>query len=412
MYFCQRKLANYTRMKKICFIADSIFKSAGMQRVTAVIAEELTKYYDVTIVTFEDPQQKDLSMYNLENYPIKVVFTHFRETGKWKCLLYNLYSYLYKNILPKTALTSDLYAHSSFPRKKREAVVKILKEGQYDTIIAVNSYLSMRLATIKKDLGSVKAIGWIYNSFNAFLREASPYLGTELKYHYGRQLQKLDETVLLYLQDSEMYYHAYGFSPFVIPNPLTIKPGLPGSAKNRRFLAVGRLTPNHKGFDLLIKAFDKFAQHNQDWYLDIVGDGPEKDALNKMIENRYLTRRVKIHPYTENIQMYYSQASIYVSSSRWKDFGLVLVQAMAHGLPVISSDLPSSKEILGDFGIYFKNGDVDELAQKLEDATYMDWQPKSDEAIMLAQRFNVSVIAEQWKTLIESDGKRKRKRKI
>ena len=129
-----------------------------------------------------------------------------------------------------------------------------------------------------------------------------------------------------------------------------------------------------------------------------------------MIENRYLTRRVKIHPYTEDIQKYYSQASIYVSSSRWKDFGLVLVHAMAHGLPVISSDLPSSKEILGDFGIYFKNGDVDDLAKKLEDATYMDWQPKSDEALMLAQRFNVSVIAEQWKTLIESDGQRKGKK--
>ena len=378
-------------MKKICFIADSIFKSSGKQRVTAVIAEELTKYYDVTIVTFEDPEQQDLRMYDLQNYPIK-------------------FNYLYKNLLPKTAATSDLYAHSSFPRQKREAVVKVLKEGNYDVIIAVNAYLSMRLATIKKDLGNVKAIGWIYNSFNAFIREGSPYLGTELKYHYGRQLQKLDETVLLYLQDSEMYYHAYGFSPFVIPNPLTIKPGAPASAKNKRFLAIGRLVPQHKGFDLLIKAFDKFAQHNQDWYLDIVGDGPEKDALNKMIDNRYLSRRVKIHPYTENIQMFYSQASVYVSSSRWKDFGLVLVQAMAHGLPVISSDLPSSKEILGDFGMYFKNGDVDDLAKKLEDATYMDWQPKSNEALMLAQRFNVSVIAEQWKTLIESDGQRKGKK--
>ena len=68
-------MAYYTRMKKICFIADSIFKSAGMQRVTAVIAEELTKYYDVTIVSFEDPKQKDLSMYNLKDYPVKVVFT-------------------------------------------------------------------------------------------------------------------------------------------------------------------------------------------------------------------------------------------------------------------------------------------------------------------------------------------------
>ena len=383
-----------------------------MQRVTAVIAEELTKYYDVTIVSFEDPKQEDLSMYGLKDYPVKIVFTHFRKTEKWKSMLYNAYSYLYKNALPKTAITSDLYAHSSFPREMREAVVKILKEGQFDTIIAVNSYLSMRLATIKRDLGGVKAIGWIYNSFNAFLREGSPYLGTELKYHYGRQLQKLDETVLLYLQDSEMYYHAYGFSPFVIPNPLTIKPGAPAIGKNKRFLAVGRLTPKHKGFDLLIKAFGKFAQSNSDWYLDIVGDGPEKESLNKMIENRNLTKRIKIHPFTENIQMFYSQASIYVSSSRWKDFGLVLVQAMAHGLPVISSDLPSSKEILGDFGMYFKNGNVDDLAKRLEEATYMDWQLKSNEAIMISQRFNANVIAEQWKTLIESDGQRNRKSKF
>ena len=399
-------------MKKICFITDSIFKSGGMERVTAVIAEELSKSYDVTIVSFESPEQEDLSMYGLKDYPVKVVYTHFRETGKWKSMLYNVYSCLYRNILPRTALTSDLYAHSSFPRQKREAVVKILKEGQFDTIIAVNSYLSMRLATIKRDLGGVKAIGWIYNSFNAFLREASPYLGTELKYHYGRQLQKLDETVLLYLNDSEMYYHAYGFSPFVIPNPLTIKPGAPATEKNKRFLAVGRLTTKHKGFDLLIKAFDKFAKNNNDWYLDIVGDGPEKQALNQMIEDRHLTKRVKIHPFTENIQMYYSQASVYVSSSRWKNFGLVLVQAMAHGLPVISSDLPSSKEILGDFGIYFKNGDVNELAKRLEEATVMDWQLKSNEAIMISQRFNVNVIAEQWKTLIESDGQRKRKIKV
>ena len=399
-------------MKKICFITDSIFKSGGMERVTAVIAEELSKSYDVTIVSFESPEQEDLSMYGLKDYPVKVVYTHFRETGKWKSMLYNVYSCLYRNILPRTALTSDLYAHSSFPRQKREAVVKILKEGQFDTIIAVNSYLSMRLATIKRDLGGVKAIGWIYNSFNAFLREASPYLGTELKYHYGRQLQKLDETVLLYLNDSEMYYHAYGFSPFVIPNPLTIKPGAPATEKNKRFLAVGRLTAKHKGFDLLIKAFDKFAKNNNDWYLDIVGDGPEKQALNQMVEDRHLTKRVKIHPFTENIQMYYSQASVYVSSSRWKNFGLVLVQAMAHGLPVISSDLPSSKEILGDFGIYFKNGNVNELAKRLEEATVMDWQLKSNEAIMISQRFNVNVIAEQWKTLIESDGQRKRKIKV
>ena len=394
-------------MKKICFVTDSIFSIGGVQRVTAVIAGALSKDYDVTIITFDDPDKKDLSLYNLKDYPIKYVFTHYPQVGKWKELLFKTYSYLYKNLLFRSAWTSDLYAHSSFPRERRDALVSVLKEGNYDTIIAVHSFLAIRLATVKKDLGDVKTIAWIHNSFNALLREGSPYLGTELKYHYGRQLQKLDETVVLYLQDAELYSQAYGFSPFVIPNPLTVKPGQTSDFKHKRFLAIGRLTPKHKGFDLLIKAFDKFAQTNQDWYLDIVGEGPERDKLQNMIDNRYLGRRIKIHPFTNDIQMYYSQASVYVLSSRWEGMPLVLVEAMAHGLPIITSDLPICKEVLGDFGMYFKNGDIDDLAKRLDDATYMDWQTKSEEALMLAQRFDVSVIAEQWKTLIERDEQRK-----
>jgi glycosyltransferase involved in cell wall biosynthesis len=74
---------------------------------------------------------------------------------------------------------------------------------------------------------------------------------------------------------------------------------------------------------------------------------------------------------------------------------------MSHGLPIVSSDLPTSKEIMGDFGMFFKNGDIEELAQRLEDATHLDWQKKSDEAIAIAQRFDVNEIAGQWKQLLE-----------
>jgi glycosyltransferase involved in cell wall biosynthesis len=80
---------------------------------------------------------------------------------------------------------------------------------------------------------------------------------------------------------------------------------------------------------------------------------------------------------------------------------LVLVEAMAHGLPIISSDLPVSKEIMGDFGMYFKNGNIEELAQRLEDATHIDWQKKSKTAIAIAQRFDIKNIITQWKQLIE-----------
>ena len=77
------------------------------------------------------------------------------------------------------------------------------------------------------------------------------------------------------------------------------------------------------------------------------------------------------------------------------------MEAMAHGLPIISSDLPTSKEIMGDFGMYFENGNIEDLAQKLEEATHIDWQAKSKEALAIAQRFDIENIIKQWKELIE-----------
>ena len=109
-----------------------------------------------------------------------------------------------------------------------------------------------------------------------------------------------------------------------------------------------------------------------------------------------------IHPFTTHIQEYYSKAQVYVLSSRWEGFGLVLVEAMAHGLPIVSSDLPTSKEIMGDFGLYFKNGDIEDLAERLEDATHIDWDKKSQEAIEIAKRFDIQNIISRWKDLIEN----------
>jgi glycosyltransferase involved in cell wall biosynthesis len=74
---------------------------------------------------------------------------------------------------------------------------------------------------------------------------------------------------------------------------------------------------------------------------------------------------------------------------------------MAHGLPIVSSDLPTSKEILGDFGLYFESENIEQLAQRLEDATHIDWQQKSKEAIEIAKRFDIDRITQQWKQLIE-----------
>jgi glycosyltransferase involved in cell wall biosynthesis len=82
---------------------------------------------------------------------------------------------------------------------------------------------------------------------------------------------------------------------------------------------------------------------------------------------------------------------------------LVLVEAMSHGLAIVTSDIPVSKEILGDFGLYFKNGNIEELAERLEEATQIDWSRKSQEAFEIAKRFDINNIICRWKELIEND---------
>ena len=389
-------------MKRICLIVDSVFSIGGVQRVTAVIARELAKDYSVTILTFDKPETKDTSFYELQEANINYQFFSYPAKKQWKRNICKAYSALYLKLQPQTKWASDLYAKSSFPLELRNALATELIQGNYDVIIGVHAPLAARLATLRPMLPNVKFIGWIHNSFEALFGETSPYISAERKRHYVYQLKKLDKAIVLCQHDADTYQHYDPtFHPSVIYNPLTLHPGKPSDGTSKRFLAVGRFSKQHKGFDLLIEAFHLFSQKNKEWFLDLVGEGVEEPLYRSLIKKYQLEERVIIHPFTNNIQEFYSKAQIYVLSSRWEGFGLVLVEAMAHGLPIISSDLPTSQEIMGNFGIYFKNGDIQDLAQRLEDATLIDWQTKSKEAFAIAKKFDISQIIKQWKDILE-----------
>lgn len=384
-------------MKRICFLTDSIFSFGGVQRVTAVIAKELAKDYDVTILTIDRPEQKDLSFYGLSDANIHYRFFSFPHVPRWKNYFCKAYSYLYRRHLPQTKFTSDIYAHSSFPWEKRKALIKELKSGNYDVIIGVHAPLAVRLATCRHALKATRLIGWIHNSYEALFGKGSLYIGPELCKHYEFQLAKLDATVVLCHDDSQKYH----IPTRVIYNPLTLLPDAPSEGMSKIFLAVGRFSRLHKGFDLLIEAFRIFAEQNSEWTLNIVGEGVEEPLYRQLIAEYHLENRITIHPFTNHIQQYYHDAQVYVLSSRWEGFGLVLVEAMAHGLPVISSNLPTSQEIMGDFGLYFINGDVNGMARQMQVATQLDWQERSKQALQIAARFNIDTIINQWKQLID-----------
>lgn len=376
---------------RLAFLVDSLYTFGGVQRVTQVIATALMHAgHDITIVTLDAADASHESPFTI--VPFAYPGTPHRKWQLCKC-----FSALYRKVLPHTRFTSRLYAHSSFPSEKRLALAHTLQQGHYDAIVGVHAPLAVRLAACRPLLPGVRLIGWVHNSYEALFGKDSLYIGPELRHHYDYQLSLLDATVVLSHFDAQRYT----FSPRVIYNPLTLEPARQSAGTSHKFLAVGRFSRRHKGFDLLIRAFHIFAQTDSTWTLDIVGEGEEEDLYRQLISEYHLEQRVHLHPFTPDISQYYADAQVYVLSSRWEGFGLVLVEAMAHGLPVVSSDLPTSREIMGDYALYFPVDDVLALASQLQAATRLDWPSKSAAAPAIVRRFSIDTILRHWQEILE-----------
>jgi len=154
----------------------------------------------------------------------------------------------------------------------------------------------------------------------------------------------------------------------VVPNPVTFycdnvnTNKIPG-----RILAVGRLN-KIKRFDRLIHAFSLVAPNCPVWHLVIVGDGEEKENLNNLISELNLTDRIRILPATRDIVSEYMKSQFLTVSSDLEGFSLVLIEAMACGLPCVSTACPYGPiEIIeeGISGLLSKMDEKD-LADKME----------------------------------------------
>lgn len=390
---------------RICFVCNTVLSYGGVQRVLAVIATALSETHDVTILTLEDSPDADHTLYGLDQTRIQIQPFRFPPLSSIENIPHKTFSALYKNLLPHTRLTSDGYARSSFPRTRRKELIQTLNAGSYDIIIGVHAFLSIKLATIRKALHARKVIGWMHNSYQAFFENEPAYL-SGLQSHFKHQMQKLDGIVVLSRSDARLYLERLNLQAKVIYNPLTLKPGKPCNPAAKKFLSIGRMSPKHKGFDILIEAFARFSQNNPEWTLDIVGEGPERASLQQQIETRHLRDRIRLHPFTSDVQAYYSSASAYILSSRWEGFGLVLIEAMSHHLPIICSHLEVTEELLGDHpsAFFFENQDVDGLAQQMNRVSSLDAESLHQlghEAALYAQEFSISSILSQWSYMID-----------
>ncbi|WP_455664232.1 glycosyltransferase [Phocaeicola sp.] len=385
---------------RILFYCDTVFSFGGVQRVLAEIAKALSKEHEVTILTTDT--HMDLSMYGYDRSSVRFDFLQFMNSPLMENLICKGYGFLYKYMLPHVSCTSAVYGRSFFlPVYKRQLVEKVNK-GNYDVVIGVHAFCALHLASIRNKVHAGKVMGWMHNSYGAFFEKKHPYL-SRLKGFFKYQMSVLDDIVVLSGADKKKYEECLKLSPKVIFNPLTVDVKGRADLQSRQFLSVGRFSKGHKGFDLLIKAFASFAGRHTSWKLHLVGEGPEEKLYRLLIAEYELEDRIKIHPFTKDIYMHYLQNSVYVLASRWEGMPLVLMEAMAYGLPVVASDIPICKELLEGkgAGVLFKTENVEDLADSLSYmATGANLKSMSDKAVAYAECFKMDRIIKQWEEII------------
>lgn len=388
---------------KICFYCDTIFSFGGVQRVLAVIAGELSKEHDVTILTHDSPQEADTSMYDLNHTNIHFDYIAYANLPFYEYLPCKTYSLLYKKILPQNKLTSHIYGYSSFPFSRRRKLIKKLNDGGFDIVVGVHAFLSLYLASISHQL-KAKTIGWMHNSYNAFFETKGLYLWNQKK-QFIYEIPKLNRTIVLTKTDSKLYQENLGLRVYSIYNPLTLVPKGRGNKIFKTFLAVGRFSYLAKGFDLLIEAFYIFSKKNKDWNLKIVGEGPEEKNIKNLIQKYNLENRIRIYPFTKDIQKHYASASAFVLSSRWEGFPLVLAEAMSHYLPIIASDIPIVTELLNNTnnGYIFECDNVVDMADKLLlFSETSEYDQMANCSYCISEQLKTSIIIKQWNILLNN----------
>ena len=191
----------------------------------------------------------------------------------------------------------------------------------------------------------------------------------------------------------------------VIPNPLSFYPTESSSLTNKKVIAVGKQS-YQKGYDLLLQSWKIVQDKNPDWQLEIYGKKEPKEGLEEQAKQLGIENSVTFFEPEKNIQSKYLESSIYVMSSRFEGFGMVLIEAMACGIPCVSFDCPfGPSDIVKDNedGFLVENGNTTQLAEKLNvlienENLRKDFGQKAKQNV---KRFEVEFILKQWDELFK-----------
>jgi glycosyltransferase involved in cell wall biosynthesis len=236
------------------------------------------------------------------------------------------------------------------------------------------------------------------------LRAHRPALAADVRRRYS----DLDALVVLTKGDRADYRELTGLRVERIPNPTPPLDGGTSTLDAPIAVAAGRLT-SQKGFDLLIPAWAPVARRHPGWTLRIYGGGPERPALEALIETEGMAGRVELMGPTKQLGTALAEASLFVLSSRFEGFGLVILEAMQAGLPVVSFDCqrgPGEIITTGRDGTLVPPEDVPALSAAIEELVGDPARRRAYGAAALktAAAYDAGEIGARWQALLDELG--------
>lgn len=310
---------------KLLYITNGITGIGGLERVLSIKASYLAEQlrYDVHIITLNEKTDKPFYTFSP-----KIKFHNVKTRGNGLCYLYSYITGINRivnNILPDIISVCD-------DGLKGLYVPVWIKKQNASIIYERHASLKLNQSVIQSFL--IKLGGLLYDRVIVLTKyNLTEWIGHNLK---------------------------------VIPNPLSFIPKEKSKLDQKKIICVGSLSHN-KGYDLLIEAWSKIAMEFPDWEINVYGKG-EIRLYEEMIQEKGINNICFCGP-TNNVMEKMMNASLLVLPSRSEGFGMVLIEAMACGLPCVAFDCPCGpRDIIqnGENGLLVPAENVELLAESIK----------------------------------------------
>lgn len=374
---------------KLVYCIHSVYNPGGMERVLWNKVVYWTRHTDWEVVIVTTDQHDRPSFYPFPEQVRRIDLGINYSEDNTKSPLGKIAGYLRRRRLHRRRLT------------------ELLMRERADVVVSLYPSESSFIPDIRD--GSRKVLELHYCKFFRLQYGRKGLLGAIDRWRTRqdeRIVRRFDKFVVLTHED-QSYWGALP-NLEVIPNAAMHLTDRFADGSARRVIAVGRLD-YQKGFDRLIRAWDLVQRSGRfaDWRLDIFGQGEWHDMLQGMIDERGLAATTRLCRPTTRIGDEYARSSLHVMTSHYEGFGMVIVEAMACGLPSVAFDCKCGpKDIIrpGENGLLVRDGDEEGLAQALMTLMEDDTLRKrmSQRAREVVKEYSEEAVMARWMRLFTS----------